>query len=563
MSSEKYQMLAKTFGGLEEVLKGELVELGASEVEALNRGVKFSGSKEILYKANFCCRTALQIFRLLGEFKIKTSADIYDSISSIEWSEIFDIKQSFAINCFADSEAFNNSTFVSLKAKDAIVDHFKNKFKKRPVVSDSPNVNIHVFASSDTMTVLIDSSGEILSKRGYRINSSDTSLNEVLAAGLLKLAGWKGQTDLYDVMCGSGTVSIEAALIARNIPPGIFRSEFAFEKWNDFDADLLEEVYNDDYEIEFGHTIYASDVSLVSINVATLNAKGAGVLKSIEFEGVGLASLKPKTEKGLLIIIPPQADRKNENLIESVYSLIGHQLKKSFSGFDAWVYSNSEIGFKKIGLRPSTSFEFFNSNNESSFRHFELYGGFKKETDRPFEKQKYDSKPVLGQRDFKSVGRRSDVRPVVRREGKSDYNKDNSSTGGRRVKPRTDLKRDAARNDSRTERRSEGGRMGTRREESRSDFKRDAGKSVFRKPGFSKPDDRRGNFNPDSRMKGDDTESRRAKFHSDRLKTLISNDQTTGSARNEVSGDENRTDSQKTVKKRKRITINKDDKKMD
>ena len=419
-------MLAKTFAGLEDVLKQELIEIGASDVETVVRGVKFTGSKAILYKANFCCRTALRVLRVIGEYKVKSTNDLYQSVYKIDWSDIFDVTQTFAINSTVNSEAFNNSMFVSLKAKDAIVDQFRGKFKKRPSVNaENPDIRINVHASSDTLTVSLDSSGESLHKRGYRVGQNEASMSEVLAAGILKIAGWKGQTDFYDTMCGSGTIPVEAALIARNIPPGMFRQEFAFEKWKDFDADLLEEIYNEDYEVPFEHKIYASDISNINIKVSEKNAKSAGVLKDIEFKVSDFSEIEPASNKGLLIINPPYGERMRERQVEPLYTMIGDQLKRKYAGFKAWVFSSSEQGFKNIGLRPSQKLKLYNGSLECSYRQFELYDGSKKEK-KQFNKpgSKYPPRTGSGRGDFKSRDRnegfrsdrqaRPDGRPLFR-----------------------------------------------------------------------------------------------------------------------------------------------------
>lgn len=379
MSAEHYQMLAKTFDGLEEVLKTELEELGASDVEVVTRGVKFSGSKELLYRANFCCRTALRILRIIGEIKVKSTNDLYQGVYKLPWEDFFDVNQTFAINSTVNSEAFNNSMFVSLKTKDAIVDRFRSKFDKRPSVNtDNPDFRINVHASADMVTLSLDSSGESLHKRGYRVGQNEASMSEVLAAGLLKIAGWNGQCDFYDTMCGSGTIPIEAALIARNIPPGIFRQEFAFESWKDFDQDLLEKVYNDDYERSFEHKIFATDFSALSIKVAEKNAKSAGVLKSIEFGEKDFAGYEPQPAGGMLIINPPYGERMNSRKVEPIYNMIGDQLKRNFQGFKAWVFSSSEEGFKSIGLKPSEKIPLQNGPLSCSFRLYEVYEGSKK-----------------------------------------------------------------------------------------------------------------------------------------------------------------------------------------
>jgi putative N6-adenine-specific DNA methylase len=427
MSSEKFNMLAKTFSGLENVLKDELIGIGATDVTVVNRGVKFSGSKEILYKANFCCRTALRILKIIGEFKVKGTNDLYNSVRSIDWSSHFEIQQTFSVNSTVDSEAFNNSMFVNLKTKDAIVDQFKLNVGKRPSVNaENPDIRINVHASSDEMTISIDSSGESLHKRGYRIIQNETSMSEVLAAGILKLTGWKGQCDLYDPMCGSGTIPIEAELIARNIPPGIFRKSFDFEKWKDFDEDLFDGVYNAEYEVPFEHTIFASDISSVNIKMASESARNAGLKKGIQFSVSDFASIKPDKNSGLLIVNPPSGQRMNDRLIEPLYTMIGDSLKKNFKGFKAWIFSNSEEGFKNIGLRSSERIKLFNGPIECDLRSFELYQGSRKQEKQIFTKRtasvKYKDKPDLidrhqqFERKFeKKVERKDEQVPVVRK----------------------------------------------------------------------------------------------------------------------------------------------------
>lgn len=498
MESEKYQMLAKTFAGLEDVLKTELEEIGASDVEVVVRGVKFTGGKDILYKANFCSRTALRILVNIGEFKIKNQNDLYQSVYSIAWEDYFDINQTFAINSTVNSDSFNNSMFVSLKAKDAIVDRFRKNTNKRPSVNtENPDFKINVHASSDTLTVSLDSSGESLHKRGYRVGQNEASMSEVLAAGILKIAGWKGQTDFYDTMCGSGTIPIEAALIARNIPPGMFRQEFAFETWKDFDADLFEEIYNADYEKPFEHNIYASDISPISLKVAQKNAKGAGVLKSIQFKEQDFAGFTPLSDKGLLIINPPYGERMNERKVEPLYAMIGDQLKQNFAGIQAWVFSSSEDGFKNIGLRPSRRIPLFNGPLECSFRLFEVYEGSKKAKKQ--EGGRRGHFPENNRRDFKK-GERDHSFKSDRRKG--DFKTDRS---------KGDFKKD------RNERRSEGWKNDDRRS---GGFTRDERKSDGRNKKYSdrrgagyKPENDRGERRQEfKRIKHDDFKPHMAKY---------------------------------------------------
>jgi putative N6-adenine-specific DNA methylase len=430
MGSENFFMLAKTYSGLEDVLKDELIGIGATDVTVVTREVKFSGTTEMLYKANFCCRTALRILKIIGEFKVKGTNDLYNSVRSIDWSSYFDVQQTFSVNSTVDSEAFNNSMFVNLKTKDAIVDQFKANMGKRPSVNtENPDIRINVHASADEMTISIDSSGESLHKRGYRIGQNDATMSEVLAAGILKLAGWRGQCDLYDPMCGSGTIPIEAELIARNIPPGIFRKSFDFEKWKDFEEELLEGVYNAEYEVPFEHTIYASDISSVNVKIASDNARNAGLKKGIQFSVSDFASIKPYKNSGLLIVNPPYGQRMNERLIEPLYTMIGDSLKKNFKGFKAWIFSNSEEGFKNIGLRPSQKIKLYNGPLECDLRSFELYGGSKKQAKQNFVKRpankSYKEKPDLIDRHLefeKNYERKFDKKVEKKKDNNTDNN---------------------------------------------------------------------------------------------------------------------------------------------
>ncbi len=388
-------MLAKTFAGLEDVLFDELNEIGANDLEKVVRGVKFTGTNETLYKANFCCRTALRVLKVLSQFEVMDANDLYNNVLLIDWTAIFDIKQSFAVNSTVNSDAFNNSMFVSLKTKDAIVDQFREKFKKRPSINtENPEIRINVHVTGNNVTLSLDSSGESLHKRGYRVGQNEASMSEVLAAGILKLAGWKGQSDLYDPMCGSGTLPVEAALIARNIPPGMFRSNFAFENWKDFDEDLFDNIYNEDYEKDFDYKIYASDIVPFNIRLTNEHIKNAGVKKNIETQVADFAQLKPNG-KGLMVMNPPYGERMKERAVEPLYEMIGDQLKHSFIGFKAYVFSASQDGFRKLSLKPSERIKLFNGALECELRCYEVYEGSKKASK---QRPQSGNKPFSGNR---------------------------------------------------------------------------------------------------------------------------------------------------------------------
>ena len=385
-----FLMLAKTFKGLEEVLAQELIELGANDVQLERRAVSFRGDKALLYRANFCLRTAIRILvpvksdrlKVKGE-RLKPEDQIYEMAKSIDWSRFMTVDNTFVIDATVYSEFFHNSLFVTYRVKDAIVDYWNEKTGKRPSVhAENPDIRINLHIGNDQVTFSLDSSGESLHKRGYRVATTEAPINEVLAAGMLRMAGWHGQSDCYDPMCGSGTLLIEAALMARNIAPGVFRKEFAFEHWPDFDAELWNDIYNDDsHEREFAHKIYGSDASFYAIQQATKNVKSAGVQKDIELKQVRLEELKElKAEGALVMMNPPYGERlKSNKEMEDLYSAIGTALKHQFTGATAWIISSNADAMKRIGLKPSKKYRLLNGELDCQFNQYELFQGKRNE----------------------------------------------------------------------------------------------------------------------------------------------------------------------------------------
>ena len=385
-----FLMLAKTFKGLEEVLAQELIELGANDVQLERRAVSFRGDKALLYRANFCLRTAIRILvpvksdrlRVKGE-RLKPEDQIYEMAKSIDWSRFMSVDNTFVIDATVYSEFFHNSLFVTYRVKDAIVDYWNGKTGKRPSVNaENPDIRINLHIGNDHVTFSLDSSGESLHKRGYRVATTEAPINEVLAAGMLRMAGWHGQSDFYDPMCGSGTLLIEAALMARNIAPGVFRKEFAFEKWPDFDAELWNDIYNDDsHEREFEHKIYGSDASFYAIQQATKNVKSAGVQKDVELRQVRLEELKElKAEGALVMMNPPYGERlKSNKEMEDLYGAIGTALKHQFTGATAWIISSNAEAMKRIGLKPSKKYRLLNGELDCQFNQYELFQGKRNE----------------------------------------------------------------------------------------------------------------------------------------------------------------------------------------
>ena len=378
-----FLMLAKTFKGLEEVLAQELIELGANDVQLERRAVSFRGDKALLYRANLCLRTAIRILVPIASFKAKDTDALYDQVKALNWSQYMTADQTFAIDATVYSESFRNSRFVTYRVKDAIADYWIDKAHKRPSVSTQiPDILLNVHVANEQVTISLDSSGESLHKRGYRVATTEAPISEVLAAGMLLLAGWKGQSDFYDPMCGSGTLLIEAALIARNIAPGVFRSSFAFEKWPDFDADLWNDIYNDDSnERDFTHHIYGSDASFYAIQQAAKNVKSAGVAKDVELKQIRMEEIKELHAEGALVMLnPPYGERlKSNKEMEDLYSAIGTTLKHQFTGSTAWIISSNVEAMKCIGLKPSKKYHLLNGELDCQFNKYELFQGKRNE----------------------------------------------------------------------------------------------------------------------------------------------------------------------------------------
>ena len=373
----EFELIAKTFMGLEPVLAQELTQMGANNVQIGRRMVSFTGDKEMMYRANFQLHTAIRILKPISHFKARSAEDVYESVKKIDWSKYILDGKTFSVDSVVYSEEFRNSRFVTYKVKDAIVDQFREATGSRPNISVSnPDIRLHIHIADEDATLCLDSSGESLHRRGYRQESVEAPLNEVLAAGMILMTGWKGDCDFIDPMCGSGTLLIEAALIARNINPGVFRKEFAFEKWPDFDQDLFDAIYNDDtQEREFAHHIYGYDVDMKAVNTARLNVRAAGLTKDITVEQADFKDFTKPENKSIIVTNPPYGERISTPNLLATYKMIGERFKHQFMGNDAWVLSYREECFDQIGLKPSIKIPVFNGSLECEFRKYTIFDG--------------------------------------------------------------------------------------------------------------------------------------------------------------------------------------------
>lgn len=374
---EEFELIAKTFQGLEEVLAKELTELGANNIQIGHRMVSFTGNTEMMYHANFALRTAIRILKPIKHFTAKDADDVYNAVKTIDWNEYLDLKTTFAVDSVVYSQEFKHSKFVAYKVKDAIVDYFRETTGERPNIRiTNPDIKLNIHISETKCTLSLDSSGESLHQRGYRQATVEAPINEVLAAGMILLTGWHGECDLIDPMCGSGTIAIEAALIARNIAPGIFRKEFAFEKWKDFNRDLFDRIYNDDSkERPFEHKIYGYDLNQKAIVSATENIKSAGVVNEVILKAQNFQQFTKPENPSIIITNPPYGERISSPDLLSLYHMIGERLKHQFGGNDAWVLSYREECFDQIGLKPSLKIPLYNGSLDCEFRKYQLFDG--------------------------------------------------------------------------------------------------------------------------------------------------------------------------------------------
>ena len=375
--TDKFDMVAKTFLGLEGVLADELRALGAEDVTEGNRVVAFRGDKEMLYRANFACRTAVRVLKPFIKLHSTSADDLYEQLKSFDWEQLMTVKTTFAIDATVYSEDFSNSRFVTYRVKDAIADFFNEKYGKRPSIRlTNPDIRFDVHISGRDVTLSLDSSGDPLFKRGWRSAQTDAPINEVLAAGIILLSGWRGETDLVDPMCGSGTFLIEAALIATNTAPGVYRNSYAFQQWPDYDEELFDKIYNDDSaEREFTHKIYGSDIEGKAIAIARANVKSAGMNRYIELERRDINDIEQVPPGGTLISNPPYGERLNVEDIEQFYSDLGFVFKHTFKGYNVWLICYDKEQYFKIGLKPSVKYALNNGGLDCELLQFVIFEG--------------------------------------------------------------------------------------------------------------------------------------------------------------------------------------------
>ncbi len=381
MFGKKIKIIAKTFFGLEEILKTEIEGLGAKSIKVLNRAVEFEGDLELLYTANLKLRTALSIITPIFEFKAKDDKQLYDEILDYNWGRIFNLHQTFAVFSVVHSDFFNHSQYVSLKVKDGIADHFRKKYNERPDVDKKfADIKIVVHINQDKVTILLDTSGKALFQRGYKVEMTEAPINEVLAAGIILESGWDKRSPFIDPMCGSGTFLIEAAMIASNTAPNMRRKRFGFQNLRNYDELLWNSILDKATKeiINEIPPILGNDISDEVIQIAQENINNTRFDRDIKLNCAHFTNFEHEQEPGILITNPPYDERlKSADIIE-LYQDLGDTFKEKYKEFDCWVFSGNLPALKRLGLKTSRRIKLFNGAIEGRLNLYKMYEGSKK-----------------------------------------------------------------------------------------------------------------------------------------------------------------------------------------
>lgn len=384
---EEFKMIAKTMFGLEEILAEELRHCGAKEVEPITRAVAFKGDMEVLYRANYTCRTALAILKPFAEFEANSDQELYDQVSKIKWEKLIDVDGTFMIDSTTSGDIFTHSYYAALKTKDAIVDRLRRLFNHRPSIdTENADFKINLHIADNKVTLLLNSSGESLHKRGYRQSVGVAPINEVLAAGMIKLSGWECDCNFYDPMCGSGTLLIEAAMLANNIPAQYYRNDnFAFKRWRDFNiAEWKSVKESEDRKIgsrDFEYEIWGNDIDMTVLQQAETNLQYAKLHKDVILYNGSFEEQQPPEGRTIIVTNPPYGERIKVEDLNELYTKLGDTFKNLYGEqCEVWLITSDFDAMKHIGLHPSRKIQLYNGSLDCRLLKFELYSGSKKKS---------------------------------------------------------------------------------------------------------------------------------------------------------------------------------------
>ena len=375
------KLIAKTLYGLEKTLADELTGLGVKDVQQVNRAVIFEGNPALLYKVNYCSRSAMSVLMQVAEFRIWSADDLYKNSFKVKWTDYMDQEQTFSIVPVVSSPMFSHTGYPGLILKDAIADWFRHSTGKRPSVdTKDPDIVFNLHISNDQVTISLDSSVIPLYKRGYRKEQGSAPINEVLAAGIVLISGWNAESSFLDPMCGSATIPIEAAMIAAHIPPGRYRKSYGFQRWRNYDEDLFTQVKKESEAkaIIPGIKIYGSDISDDAVSIAENNVKSAGLSDIVSIRKDDFKDVKGVDNEGIIIMNPPYGERIKTGDSGDLYGMIGSSLKHNFPGYTAWIITSDKESLKQVALKPAMKTTLFNGALECVLVKYELYQGSKK-----------------------------------------------------------------------------------------------------------------------------------------------------------------------------------------
>lgn len=360
------------------MLADELRGLGAQSVQTTHGGVGFLGDDELGYRANLELRTASRVLRQLIERDYANEEDVYQLAYAVDWLAWFDCQQTLKVETVGIHAPLKSLDFITLRVKDAICDHFRQAVGMRPSVdTQAPDVRVHVFLTDKRATLYLDTSGEALFKRGWRLDKVQAPLRENLAAGLLALSGWTPDQPLIDPFCGSGTIAIEAAHITQRIAPGIARP-FGFERLKNFDRGLWRDLKTGAEQRRLPNSsvpILASDISGRACGISSQNAKRAGV--DIRVTMSDARALQPLThEPGVILGNPPYGERVDLKEADHVFfAEFGSTLKKNFAGWRVALISDDMTLPRKMRLQPTRKIPVFNGAIECRLFLFDMVAG--------------------------------------------------------------------------------------------------------------------------------------------------------------------------------------------
>lgn len=370
------QVTIKTLFGFEDILADEIRVLGGENIEKITRGVKCDGNLEFIYKANLHLRTAMKVLVPIHQFKANSEQELYDNIYEMDWSSYMDHNRTFLVDSVIFSKIFTHSHYVALKTKDAIVDYFRDNFRRRPSVdTTNPDVKINLHCADNLFTLSLDSSGAPLNQRGYREDGHKAPMNESLAAGMLMLSGWDKSQPLVDPMCGSGTILTEAAMMAMNVPPNLSRNYFGFKNWSTFNPMLWNKVKSEaEANIRKPQLeMTGIDIDPKAVSLARRSLAKIGLRREIKIKEMDFRDFKPIHESGMIITNPPYGERIGRDNVFEFYQSMGDALKQNFNGYEAWLISSNTKALKKIGLRYEQKKTLYNGKLECDFCQYKMY----------------------------------------------------------------------------------------------------------------------------------------------------------------------------------------------